>query len=364
MGYCSKCGQKFDNGAVFCSRCGTKVSSSGGSGSGNSSGFIHITRGKSFPVTSQASVRFSTEMDNFVKIRAPFEREGRQKNLKFIEYINTKSGGFDWLYHAALSEYSHSISDTLGGLGLKTLLDNGVNWYSPDMLSDGFADFIQGSTGDKQFQQFLAYNESLVNLVESIARKRNIQRSSRSYWQGGGFGIKGAICGKIKADMMNLGTNALRSIGDSIVDSRDRAQIDDYMNRNYSNAGNQLTRSHYNLLCDVGVYIYCILVEEGKLNPVDFLKSGQLKSEEAMGERSGAKIDNIYNGFCSGGYTKEQAVKSLCECISEYPFHLYAYRDIYKIDRSTKANLIKLEDYCGNTYGFMTWVSDIDNGLF
>lgn len=52
-----------------------------------------------------------------------------------------------------------------------------------------------------------------------------LRQARRSTWTGGGFGIKGALKGHIKAQMMNAGNSALHSIPDSINHSKDMAEI-------------------------------------------------------------------------------------------------------------------------------------------
>lgn len=69
------------------------------------------------------------------------------------------------------------------------------------------------------------YNK-IDEYAEQLATQREIERSSRSQWQGGGFGIRGAIKGAVKAGAMNMVTNSVRGIGDSVTDSADARKIE------------------------------------------------------------------------------------------------------------------------------------------
>ncbi|WP_022761961.1 zinc-ribbon domain-containing protein [Butyrivibrio sp. AD3002] len=61
--------------------------------------------------------------------------------------------------------------------------------------------------------------------ADQLSYQRNVERASRSSWEGGGFGLPGAIKGAITASALNAATNAWRSVGDSITDSGDQNDI-------------------------------------------------------------------------------------------------------------------------------------------
>lgn len=74
--------------------------------------------------------------------------------------------------------------------------------------------------------------KEITNIYDSVMHEANehqqmkeYERAGRSRWQGGGFGLRGAISGAVKAGMLNAVTDAGRAIGDSIVDSRDSSKV-------------------------------------------------------------------------------------------------------------------------------------------
>jgi hypothetical protein len=67
--------------------------------------------------------------------------------------------------------------------------------------------------------------DAIINDANKIQQEREYERSGRSRWQGGGFGIKGAIKGAVKAGALNAVTGAGRAIGDSFVDNSDKANV-------------------------------------------------------------------------------------------------------------------------------------------
>ncbi len=81
-----------------------------------------------------------------------------------------------------------------------------------------------------------AYGET----TEAAERKklwREFERAGRSHWEGwelGGFGIKGAISGAVKAGAMNAVTGMGRAIGDTIVDGADETEAQNAKQKIYN----------------------------------------------------------------------------------------------------------------------------------
>ncbi len=67
--------------------------------------------------------------------------------------------------------------------------------------------------------------DRIIAAANNLRDARKYERANRSHWQGGGFGVKGAIKGAITAGAMNAVTNAGRAIGDSVVNSSDNMEI-------------------------------------------------------------------------------------------------------------------------------------------
>ena len=302
---------------------------------------------KKFQISSNTYVTFTYNVDKYIQICAPFEKIARETRSPFDSFIDSQANSFEKLYSVGLQMYDNIVTDVLRTVAMEILMKNGVDWYSVDMLRRGLSDFAEGS--NSSLQTFFSYRQDVDKIIEDINYKRGVQRSNRSYWQGGGFGIKGALVGKLKADMMNLGAGAIRSIGDSIVNANDRAIVQKYMDDSMDGAAVSLESALDTLICDTGVYIFSILVQEGKLKPVDFLTGNNLSSKQFAEEKIRARADNIYKWYYDNNCTGHEAIEKLCACISEYPFSSAPYHNIYKIDISTKSYLLKVAEYCGIT---------------
>ena len=93
-----------------------------------------------------------------------------------------------------------------------------------------------------------SYNQ-IIGDAKDIQIQRKYERAGRSKWQGGGFGLKGAIKGAMTAGALNMVTGAGRSIGDSIVDGSDRAAL--------QNKKQALKKDESNLALLIGAMRYC-----------------------------------------------------------------------------------------------------------
>ena len=76
--------------------------------------------------------------------------------------------------------------------------------------------------------------DSVIHEANEYQQMKEYERAGRGRWQGGGFGLRGAISGAIKAGMLNAVTDAGRAIGDSIVDSRDNSKVAQATQRLYN----------------------------------------------------------------------------------------------------------------------------------
>lgn len=74
---------------------------------------------------------------------------------------------------------------------------------------------------------------------KEISYKREVEKASRGRWQGGGFGMKGAIKGAMNAAVLNAGTDVLHSIGDGITKRGDTRYINGKLSQLYNSTKNQ-----------------------------------------------------------------------------------------------------------------------------
>ena len=107
--------------------------------------------------------------------------------------------------------------------GIRVLYDHNVNFTKEQFLNKYY------------YQYEIDYSQVYTSVVEQYAQIREeeramkefrqAQRENRGRWQGGGFGVKGAVKGALTASVLNIGTDFVRAFGDSADDSKDSAEI-------------------------------------------------------------------------------------------------------------------------------------------
>lgn len=141
---------------------------------------------------------------------------------------------------------------------------------------------------------------------QALEAFRVAQRESRSRWQGGGFGVSGAIKGAVTASVMNIGMDFVRSFGDSVTNRSDNAHINGDLIRLYKN---KKIRSE---MC-WGVY-WCIKNAYSAL--MKELSSRKLLETCELDE-NGAKI--LFENAGQFANNREEYVGKVMECILKYP---------------------------------------------
>ena len=193
----------------------------------------------------------------------------------------------------------------------------------------------------------MAYKNILNDAANELALKRTLERAGRGRWQGGGFGIKGAIKGAIQAEILNVGTNAIRKIGDSIVDSNYRVTIRLFKEKVVKEqlAIQPLICALNILYLDIASYIYNLLVDEQCIYPVDFADDGTIALEEELRKASQTISEKILIRYKNGDYDRRKAVQLLCEVLEKYPYTYLALENIVEIDKSTLSDVNNLCDF-------------------
>lgn len=354
--YCTNCGQELPENAKFCNNCGFKVISDTTSPDGKfrehkQSGMLR----KDFVIAKKYHVVFDEELCQYIEIRAPFEKNAYIVTNKLMSYIKESVLSFDDLYDIAWNAFLRYFNSQLE-IGFNMLFKYDFDLYSIEMFKQNVWEYLENNESGKYIQKYYQIQKEIEKFVEQLEMQKKSERNNRSYWSGGGFGIKGALTGSIKAGLLNMGTEIVRGIGDSLTDSGDKRKIAEYKEKTYKEGkgSNYLTNALYFAVCDIGVYVYSVLVDAKILRPVD------LVSEKTME----AKAANIYDHYKYGQYTKEETIAKLCSCIQMCPYHVHPERNIYKIEPESKDGLYELGDYLGVREAVNSWIKKIDRGEF
>ena len=162
-------------------------------------------------------LEYSHSIEVYCFIRSKFRTlnsgvEELKENLRNTEVIDFEQ------YFAMLAELYASLIQVAMEESVKILYEQGMEYADEEIFyQDYHLEF-------ECFQEALKpFAEKCDNLNKEYDLKQDlfqIEKASRSHWTGGGFGLKGAIKGAATAKMLNMGTDAFRSISDSRKEHR------------------------------------------------------------------------------------------------------------------------------------------------
>ena len=114
-------------------------------------------------------------------------------------------------------------------------IDRAIEYAIEVLVNNGIMDFDEETFKIRYSSTLYKNSDAYISLCqdyqkvksaeEALKIEKEYQRASRSQWQGGGFGLSGAIKGAITAGALNIATNSVRGIGDTIADVHDKSRI-------------------------------------------------------------------------------------------------------------------------------------------
>lgn len=231
--FCWNCGTKIPDKSKFCMSCGAKIEIS------NDDRVPTVTeeiRSEQKTETAQsqepplqfviegtklefpASIReYTKRRKEFANQVEPFIRETKEQARAEIEKLN--SGNINTcldIYGA----FGGTVSDSLINTVHQKLLHEKIYTISKETIANTFLNSIRRF--ETEYNSFLDQYMEIISDEEQLQQYRELKRSGRLYWSGGGFNIKGAVVGAAKAGLMNATTGVIHKLGDSIVDALDR----------------------------------------------------------------------------------------------------------------------------------------------
>ena len=147
---------------------------------------------------------------------------------------------------------------------------------------------------------------------QHIEMNKEIEKAGRR-WQGGGFGIKGAIKGAVKAEVLNFATEALHSLfGDNSDEARNRRELIEI----YRNESNKEGFAD-------SVFDCCqlILFGTGREMTNDFVKLGDFQG-------SSEETASLYENTIKFEKDPERLFYNMVSCIQQEPENIKYYTPI------------------------------------
>lgn len=279
-------------------------------------------------------IRINDEMDTFNNLKQPFYENAFTQRDFFCERLRKEVHNMDDLMEKVPHLATECISQSVE-LAIRVLVEKGILTRTPhSFIEEYYAEFFEYS------QYFDVVKERYLQIVyteNELQNYREIQRSDRSKWQGGGFGLSGAVKGAVTAGVLNLGQGVVRGVSDSIVNANDAAKIREAKHALFTN------HDTLKILID-GVFDCCFQVFYGVLCEYEAFTGYRSPSVES--DTASAILENTKK------YVKEedQILANVIQSINMNPYNFDSYAYLYDIFGDEDGEIEQIVTYFG--FGF------------
>ena len=247
---------------------------------------------------------YPSSMQLFARIYGKYYSVGQKLREKY--YALYKSAGNIHTVLTSLTQQVIGDIDIVVQEAIKDLYDCGI------MISDD--NFKKKYNINFPYLIVSLYQQYEENLKEKqhIEINKEIKKAGRR-WQGGGFGIKGAIKGAVKAEVLNFATEALHSLfGDNSDEARNRRELIEI----YRNESNKEGFAD-------SVFDCCqlILFGTGREMTNDFVKLGDFQG-------SSEETASLYENTIKFEKDPERLFYNMVSCIQQEPEKIKYYTPI------------------------------------
>ena len=175
-------------------------------------------------------IYITEERDRYNRVRIEYENMAKKAREEFIKVYRSNNENLDDVINNA---YDQGVSIILKSIKytVDRLIENKFYNISQDLFIEQYCQDVV------EFWEsaYSIINDQYMNIVLDERQKeeyRQLRKNSRARWQGGGFGIQGAIKGATQAGAMNMATgvahsafNMIGKIGTSIKVSKQKSRI-------------------------------------------------------------------------------------------------------------------------------------------
>lgn len=341
---CPDCGKMVSTRVTACPNCGCPSEYFGEESSDNEVGIIQSpipTVGKmelpiqpeekkvDLPTTTvkddiefkfgRISISYPKSTENIAKLYGKYVKLARDYSAKYVGLYNSAGD-----MHTVLTSITDKvIADIvmLEDMAAKDLYSFGISITRKDFDSEYVPAFKNEI--ESLYQQYAAVEQEKDDLVY----QRQVEKANRGRWQGGGFGMKGAIKGAMNAAVLNAGSGLIHSIGDSFTKSGDRRYINNRFEAIYASEEN---RNEFVLFA-----FYCFeSILEGIKNEMD---NKNLIDIEVFGDYD--DISSTYETAIKYEKSADKLFEKMVGCIKAIPEEIKYYEPIVQGLFSTDCEL-------------------------
>lgn len=294
---------------------------------------------KTFNLGSQ-NIVFDDEFEILNALRAEVIQASGQSG--FSEVLNgmlDKYGAAE-LGEVIVKEFPDLVNtclcEGLSPIIIDFLFDQGI--YDCDeqtFIQKYFSDYFDFSS-QPTFISFSNHYNEIVDQYFKEQQEKEYYRSCRSHWEGGGFGIKGAILGALQARAMNAVTGAFRGVRDSISDAFSARS---YKRKRIGLISEAVFRDLEIAFdnCVLGMFLAC---------QCEYAEHKNICITWDLPENQN-KARAIFNNAKARASTPELTLKMIAEAIKIAPYNYEIYEYLYQNDICNRAEVNVLAEHLG-----------------
>lgn len=261
-------------------------------------------------VISKCELCVSDNLEIFNACRNEFKKEAQKNTKEFRKTYRKEVKKYDDLYIALLN--GKDLIDKSVDRAIKFLVSEEILKIDKKLFYDKYGDYIRF----EEYYNIVRQEDRINNMRDSQDYELQVRQSQRGSWQGGGFGVKGAIKGAMAAGALNMGNDFLHSIGDSNRRRQNERNISLEEREIFNNPKtiSVLAQGVFNCTLNIFLGIINELQENRKMGYVD------IQADEAK-----AMFNNIVKYKEKGS---QEYVKGILDCILKNPYNFDYYEEL------------------------------------
>ena len=339
--FCSNCGQKVPDDAKFCFACGAKLFSVPNTIKEQETisqpVSQNLTESKDAPIEFQIRghiLRFDPSYREYTSKRSAFFAE-------VLMYLNNAIATTQQKLNAAtncdeaimeITNFGDNAINQCIEQGYKFLLSNNVYDVSKDQLIVECRNAIADGDYAKAYGEFEEGCLAIVATEEQMQKYRQLKKENRGYWQGGGFGVKGAIKGAITAGAMNAVGDVFHGIGDFIATGFDESKINK-KKQELLKKKNWLGQSYEGVVSDINTIFECVYRVYTRDKHINMPPVNSAKKLVYFKNAMAVKED------------EEEFLKLMLMTLQEYPYARVDYLTLLKFFKGLDSEVLQMMEF-------------------
>lgn len=253
------------------------------------------------------TVKFPYLTDQYVYLEDRFNSTANLAREDFLESYNTKfkdlEGMITYSLEKCFTYYEYALKQGV----------NFANFFNYNNFEAVFTSYV-----DENCVRFINEIEGLADNYEKVMMQvseaeynRSVRKASRGMWEGGGFGIGGAIKGAITAKAMNAVSGSIHSIVNGIGNVSTKAKAESEFNRIYKDKA--IIEKLANML-----FSDIMNIKERVIETIE--KAYGKKIPFVFSEDDYNEALTINNNLVNGTYKEEEVYDKILDMLIKFPF--------------------------------------------